>query len=302
MKELAVNAPTSFYSKTNQLSLGGSNEFLECIIPILRDSTPLVRAAAADALAECVKLIIKKRHRSKTALLCKIYAGVMEGLVSSRKTTAAAFGLNEDTFIHGSLLAADKLLEHAKDFMLPRFDELCDAVIRVMDHPDALIRLGVVNLIPNLASRCPGVFGRRYSEMFLDFLITCSHVNLSRREVFDERPAALLAIGRLALVFKGDEYKDYFHSFDSRIDKIFETIRIGLGGSRNVAGTLASTMEALQCASDFVEAIGDRCSKYIPKMLDHMLSVGLSDALIHSLRAIATHIPSLKVSLMCFLS
>lgn len=269
---------------------------MECIIPILRDSVPLVRAAAVDALAECIKLIIKKRHRSKTSLLCKIHAGVMEGLVSSRKITATAFGFDEESFIHGSLLAAGGLLEHTRDFMLPRFNELCDAIVNLMDHSDALIRLEVVHLIPSLASKCPGVFGRRYLDTFLDFLLHCSQVGLRGREIFDERPAALLAIGRLALVFKGIEYSEELRGFNSRLDHIFQVIQLGLGTQRNVSGVLDTKMEALRCASDVVEALANLCSTHVSNLLDHMLLAGLSDSLIHSLHAISTHLPSLEVS------
>lgn len=48
---------------------------------------------------------------------------------------------------HASLLVVGDMLEHTRNFMLPRFDEVCRAVLALKDHPKALLRLEVVRLI-----------------------------------------------------------------------------------------------------------------------------------------------------------
>mmetsp|Transcript_13845 Transcript_13845/g.21584 ORF Transcript_13845/g.21584 Transcript_13845/m.21584 type:complete len:113 (-) Transcript_13845:76-414(-) len=72
LKELALNAPTAFYSKTSQLTSsssnaataaaighgGSSSEFLDHIFPVLQDQQPIVRACAADALSQCLKIVM----------------------------------------------------------------------------------------------------------------------------------------------------------------------------------------------------------------------------------------------------
>ena len=296
LRELAINAPTSFYSKTNQMALGGSNEFFEHIIPVMRDPVPLVRATAADALAECIKIIIERRHRSKTALLCKMYEGVLEGLNSSRKALASSLGTTEDACMHGSLLIAGEMLKHTHDFMLPRFDELCKCILSFKNNQDALIRLAMVNIIPKLAKRCPGMFGRRYLEDFLKHLLLSACTPQSLKGPIDVRPVAFLAIGKLALVFKStdDENVNLIGSRESWLVEIFGIVRAGL--QRSSVGLLDTTNEALQCASDLVKALGKFAAPYSRELLNNMFESGLSESLIHSLRAISSSLPSEKVS------
>lgn len=57
LRELARNATISFYGKTQSSDLRGSGNALhESVFPILRDPQPIVRACAADALSECLRI------------------------------------------------------------------------------------------------------------------------------------------------------------------------------------------------------------------------------------------------------
>lgn len=298
LRELSLNAPTGFYSKTNQLSFGGSNEFLENILPIIRDPVPLVRAAAADAFAECIKVIIDKRHRSKTALLCKIHDGVMEGLKPSLNMTAAAFGFSIDASLHGSLMVAGEMLVHTGDFMIPRFYELCDAVLPLITRANGVVRLAVIYLIPRLAKRCPASFERRYLSQFLDYLLSSAKPS-NKKGILDVRPASLLAIGRLALVFKSkDENNEGLHRLITRLTEIFDAIHEGLVD--DVSG-LKTKYEALRCASDIVESVGEAATDHIQLLLDHMFNSGLSESLIHSLHSIASNLPNMQVRCISYI-
>jgi hypothetical protein len=83
LRELAQQAPTAFYSKTTRAgpghgAAGGSNECLHTIAAVLQDAQPMVRACAAGALAETLQLVMERKSRSTTGLLCQIY--VDEGL------------------------------------------------------------------------------------------------------------------------------------------------------------------------------------------------------------------------------
>lgn len=68
LKDIAIHAPTTFYSKTSQSTLGqgGSNEFLDYIFQAVRDPQPIVRACAADALSQCLKILMERQHLSLT--------------------------------------------------------------------------------------------------------------------------------------------------------------------------------------------------------------------------------------------
>jgi FKBP12-rapamycin complex-associated protein len=74
LKELAIHAPTAFYAKTSTSGHGGSNEFLDQIASVLSDPQPIVRTCAADALSQCLKILVDRRHASLTAFLCQIHS------------------------------------------------------------------------------------------------------------------------------------------------------------------------------------------------------------------------------------
>ncbi len=135
---------------------GGTDEFLTQIFPALRDTQPIVRACAADALAECLKIIVdpSRKHHSTTGILCQIYSFVIEGF-NFHNMKGKGMG-NSSTQVtqsqaeaaqHTSLLIAGDMLEYAGAFMLPRFDEICDAVLALKTHSKELLRLEVVRLI-----------------------------------------------------------------------------------------------------------------------------------------------------------
>ena len=153
--ELARMAPTAFYSKTQQskplvegavkdagllaglgdLGLGGSNEFLDNIFPVLRDRQLIVRVCAADALSECIKILMERQPESMTAHLCKLFSEMMQGLIAfdpcdDMKSGEKPFNFQSKSNIgrditaainaHGSLLAVGTFLDHSGDFIMPR--------------------------------------------------------------------------------------------------------------------------------------------------------------------------------------
>ena len=73
LKEFAIHAPTTFYSKTSQSTLGqgGSNEFVDYIFQAVRDPQPIVRACAADALSQCLKILMERKKVLKKGFLIK---------------------------------------------------------------------------------------------------------------------------------------------------------------------------------------------------------------------------------------
>lgn len=260
LKELAQNAPTSFYSKTTYSAVsrvsGGSNEFIDFVFPVLRDPQPIVRACAADALSVCIQVLFAKQHRSTTGILCQIYKEMMEGFdiqyhtqlkqqqqhpqhqqqsanekyskqkksdgvgISSKNQFGSSSSMKDnsshapsptfhsseesDYAQHGSLLVMREMIDHTLDFMLPRFDEACHAVFKLCDHPKPLIRLEIIRLIPHLARRCPGVFGRRFLNKSLHFLLFNAKTAPGPRVTVDVRPSVFLAIGQLNLAMKDE--------------------------------------------------------------------------------------------------
>lgn len=155
VKELAQNAPAAFYSKTNQSEIGqegGTSEFIAQIFPVLTDPQPIVRVCAADALAECLKVIVdpSRKHHSTTRTLCKVYSFIMKVFNDGDKGRRGQRNVEKaevEAKQHAALLVIGDLLDLPLDFMLPRFDEVCRATLGLRNHSKALIRLEVVRLI-----------------------------------------------------------------------------------------------------------------------------------------------------------
>mmetsp|Transcript_48383 Transcript_48383/g.54822 ORF Transcript_48383/g.54822 Transcript_48383/m.54822 type:complete len:3288 (-) Transcript_48383:257-10120(-) len=326
LKEFAIHAPTAFYSKTSQSTLGqgGSNEFLEHIFQAVRDPQPIVRACAADALSQCLKILMERQHMSLTSLLCQVHFSVMDGLnlhTPNNSWTNPAVTSKIETSQHGSLLVVATMIAHTRDFMLPRYEEVCCKVIELMSHPKLLIRLELVKLLPRLAQRCPKVFARRYLEKSLNFLLaTAATIPLPRVGV-DIRPSAYSSIGLLVLAMvdqiSGDligganlpsikiiddpEHPGELHivelcetgTIDNKLDEIFALVSKGLK-YRSTSSSRKSTVihiAAFHCAADLIKALGETAQPYINGLIDDMFNAGLSNDLIQCLHAIAKCVP-----------
>ena len=318
MKELAIHAPTAFHSKTSQSTLGqgGSNEFLDHIFEAIRDPQPIVRACAADALSQCLKILVKRDHASLTGLLCQVHFSLMEGLEqeSSRKRPWSAIAKIESVQ-HGSLLVTSCMLAYTRDFMLPRFDEVCTAVLNFADNPRPLIRLEVVRLMPRLAKRCPGVFGRRYLEQGLAFLIQSAVTPTPPRVGVDIRPSAYTALGQLILAMTDANSGLLIGGTSLPTVKILEDLENPGGGltvKLSESGVISDKLEeiftlvqrglqsgpgtntlspALHCAANLVQALGDMALPFIPGLINEMFRAGLTNDLISALHAIAQCVP-----------
>lgn len=324
MKEFAIHAPTAFYAKSSQSTLGqgGSNEFLDHIFQAVRDPQPIVRASAADALSQCLKILMERQQTSLTGLLCQVHFSVMEGFEQdTTKGNWNAINKAEATQ-HGSLLVVATMISHTRDFMLPRFDEVCQTVMGFMDHPKALIRLELIRLLPRLAYRSPRAFARRYLEQSLEFLLKSASVPTAPRVGVDLRPSAFSSIGLLVLamadVTTGDviggaslptmkimddpERPGKRHIVElseagiiyQKLDKIFELVSKGL--KYRSPSTRKSTSEmhisVFHAAADLVEALGDTALPYVSGLINDMFRAGLSNDLIQCLHAIAECVPA----------
>ena len=303
---------------------GGSNEFLDYIFQAVRDPQPIVRACAADALSQCLKILMERQHLSLTGLLCQVHFAVMDGLnlqIPKNGWTKPAIMSKIETAQHGSLLVVATMITHTRDFMLPRFEEVCNKIIKFMSHPKALIRLELVKLLPRLAQRCPRVFARRYLEESLDFLLATATTAPSPKVGVDIRPSAFNSIGLLVLsmidqasgnliggsnlpsvkIFDDPEHPGEYHkvelcetgAINKKLDEIFALVSNGLKYRSTPSSQKSAVMHvaAFHCAADLIKALGGASEPYINDLIDDMFSAGLSNDLIKCLHAIAECVP-----------
>ena len=316
LKELAQNAPTAFFTKTTQTIAGqaGSNDFLDHIFPVLRDPQPIVRVCAADALGACLRVIIERKPSSTTGLLCHVYTGMMDGFDAPKRSSRRSNNNNTNIIgnlrleagQHASLLVLREMLDHCRNFILPRLENCCDEVLELSGHQKALIRLETIRLIPRLAQCAPGGFSRRYLRRSLDVLMESAIKPPPQKVGVDLRPAAFFAIGQLALAMRDPEgegiirttiqirrksddpsEKEYIYNSEdgdiySRLDDIFALVKSELHKSRLSAATKPAggisadtRCEALHCGADLVQALGEHSRDFVPDLLECMFETGM---------------------------
>ena len=204
MKELAVSSPAVFMSKINQEDTNAMAA--DIFFPVLRDLQPIVRVCAADALTEFFKVVIDRKYKSATGLLCNCYTNAIDGFNTERSQKSGPIhlsnqsaNLRHDASKHGSLLMLYTLVAVARDFMRSRFEETCETVLALKTHSHALIRLEILRIIPKLARLYRGPFSRRYVQDSLECVIQNANVNTNNRSKIDLRRTAYLALGELVI-------------------------------------------------------------------------------------------------------
>ena len=182
LRELAANAPTVFNVHVPA--------FIDAIWPALRDPKLAIREAAVRALRQCLVVIEKRETRYRVQWYYKLYEETQSGISAKGASV-------ED--VHGSLLAFGELLRHTGEFMLSRYKEVAETVLRLHESKERIVRRSVTNLIPKLAAFYP----QRFSESYLS---SSAALLLATIRVPSERDAGFNAIGDLAAALaEGDE-------------------------------------------------------------------------------------------------
>ncbi len=254
LKELAENAPTLFFAKTG--------DFLERVWIVLRDGKPIIRLSAARALSACLRILAQRSAISHVNWYCKIYEQVQEGL--AHRNNAAA--------MHGSLLVIGEMLSHTGDFMVPRFQEVCQAVMAVREHKDRCIRVSVIEILPRLAQFCSDMFARVYLE---ECLVHLMHAAKSS----ELRPQAFLALGQLALAVG--------NNLQLQLPQVLALVREYM----NNKNKRVYCREALDCVASLVIAVSEDMSPHVEELVDSMFAGGINETLITTLTVISERLP-----------
>ncbi|CAM9232634.1 unnamed protein product, partial [Phaeothamnion confervicola] len=98
LRELAENAPTTFYIKIK--------DFFDRILPVLRDRHVAVREAAAMALRTCLSLLAQRLSRYHLSWYYAIYDHLLAGMERG----------SSEAHVHSAFLMVGAMLEHSGDF------------------------------------------------------------------------------------------------------------------------------------------------------------------------------------------
>ena len=230
LKALAENAPTLFNVHVSA--------FLDHIWIALRDTKLEIRESAILSLRACLLLISKRASRWRIQWYYKIYGEAQKGFKNA----------NNAESIHGSLLTIGELLVNSGDFMLARFKEVSDSVLKYKDNSNRLVRRTVITLIPLLSNFCPDAFVRGYLDACLSHLIETlkgGHI----------RDASYLALGEMAVAVGT--------AIIPQLDIIVALVKDGLSRSRGK--TFVET--SLTCVAKLTKAVKNELLPYMRDLI-----------------------------------
>ncbi|CAA0834265.1 Serine/threonine-protein kinase TOR [Striga hermonthica] len=255
LKEMAENASTVFNVHVP--------EFVEAIWVALRDPKLNIPERAVEALRACLWVIEKRETRWRVQWYYRMFEATQDGL-----------GRNAPIHcIHGSLLAVGELLRNTGEFMMSRYREVAEIVLRYLEHRDRLVRLSITSLLPRIA-----YFLR--DRFVTNYLTTCMKHIFRVLKMPAEAASGFIALGEMAGALDG-ELINYLPTITSHLHDVI-TPRRG-----------QPSMEALACVGNLAKAMGPFMEPHVRNLLDVMFSVGLSSTLVEALEHITASIPTL---------
>ncbi|KAK2655828.1 hypothetical protein Ddye_008880 [Dipteronia dyeriana] len=255
LKEMAENASTVFNVHVP--------EFVDAIWVALRDPTLAVRERAVEALRACLCVIEKRETRWRVQWYYRMFEATQDGLGRNAPVHS----------IHGSLLAVGELLRNTGEFMMSRYREVAEIVLRYLEHRDRLVRLSITSLLPRIAHFLRDRFVTNYLKICMDHILTVLRLPA-------ERDSGFIALGEMAGALDGE----LIHYLPTITSHLREAIAPRKG---------KPSLEALACVGNIAKAMGPVMEPHVRGLLDIMFSAGLSTTLVDSLEQITVSIPSL---------
>ncbi|KAL5787993.1 hypothetical protein ACOSP7_004942 [Xanthoceras sorbifolium] len=255
LKEMAENASTVFNVHVP--------EFVDAIWVALRDPALAVRERAVEALRACLRVIEKRETRWRVQWYYRMFEATQDGLGRNAPVHS----------IHGSLLAVGELLRNTGEFMMSRYREVADIVLRYLEHRDRLVRLSITSLLPRIAHFLRDRFVTNYLKICMDHILTVLRLPA-------ERDSGFIALGEMAGALDGE----LIHYLPTITSHLREAIAPRRG---------KPSLEALACVGNIAKAMGPVMEPHVLGLLDIMFSAGLSTTLVDALEQITVSIPSL---------
>ncbi|XP_010557538.1 PREDICTED: serine/threonine-protein kinase TOR isoform X2 [Tarenaya hassleriana] len=255
LKEMAENASTVFNVHVP--------EFVDAIWVALRDPQLQVRERAVEALRACLRVIEKRETRWRVQWYYRMFEATQDGLGRNAPVHS----------IHGSLLAVGELLRNTGEFMMSRYREVAEIVLRYLEHRDRLVRLSITSLLPRIAHFLRDRFVTNYLTICMNHILTVLRIPA-------ERSSGFIALGEMAGALDGE----LIHYLPTIMSHLRDAIAPRRG---------RPLLEALACVGNIAKAMGSTMEPHVRDLLDAMFSSSLSPTLVEALEQITISIPSL---------
>ncbi|PHT28676.1 Serine/threonine-protein kinase TOR [Capsicum baccatum] len=179
--------------------------------------------------------------------------------------------------IHGSLLTVGELLRNIGEFMMSRYREVAEIILRYLEHQDRLVRLSITSLLPRMTH-----FLR--DQFVTNYLTICMNHILHVLKIPTERASRFIALGEIAGALDG-ELTNYLPTITSHLHDAIAPRRG------------RPSLEALACVENITKAVGPTMEPHVRGLLDSMFSFGLSLTLVEALKQITESIPPLLLTI-----
>ncbi|CAM9685062.1 unnamed protein product, partial [Ectocarpus sp. 12 AP-2014] len=281
LRELAQKAPSWVY--------GSMHDIIPHIVKAVHGDIEKLRETAAEALTMCLAMSARRRNMLNLNWRYIVFQQLREGF--SKPTEAN---------VHGSILMAGPMLEHGGNFMMPRFDEICAAVMGLKDNHSRCVKLSVITLLPQLALYSPLDFSRKY------LIDTLKYLYASCQSRCDQSASAYKALGKLTLALGVADLR-------KEVVALVDVVLIGLEAEQGPApkpprrgtrdsdrdrdkekgkGKVSCCPAAMECLANITQALGELLAPFMPKLLGPLFSNGLSERMIATLKVLSETLPS----------
>ncbi|PHT26781.1 hypothetical protein CQW23_33611 [Capsicum baccatum] len=152
------------------------------------------------------------------------------------------------------------------EFMMSRYREVAEIVLRYLGHRDRVVRLSITSLLPRIAHFLRDRFVTNY-------LTICMNHILHILKIPAERASGFIALSEIAGALDG-ELTNYLPTITSHL-------RDAIAPRRG-----RPSLEALECVGNIAKAMVPTMVPHIRGLLDSMFSFGLSLTLVEALEQI----------------
>ncbi|PHT56289.1 Serine/threonine-protein kinase TOR [Capsicum baccatum] len=171
----------------------------------LRDPTLVVQEKAIEVLRTCLCVIEKREIRWSVQWYYRMFEATQDGLGRNAPVHS----------IHGSLLAVGELLRNTGEFMMSRYREVAEIVVRYLKHQDRLVCLSITSPLPRIAHFLRDRFVTNY-------LTICMNHILHVLKIPAERASGFIALGEIAGALDG-ELTIYLPTITSHLRDVHST-------------------------------------------------------------------------------
>ncbi|PHT28496.1 Serine/threonine-protein kinase TOR [Capsicum baccatum] len=181
-------------------------------------------------------------------------------------------------------------IRNTREFMMSRYREVAEIVLRYLEHRDCLVCLSITSLLPRIAHFLRDQFVTNYLMIYMNHIL---HV----LKIPAERASGFIALGEMVGALDG-ELINYLLTISSHLRDavmLYMSLQMYLSNC-TISGEICfsqiaprrgrPSLEALACVGNIAKSMEPTMEPHVRGLLDSMFSSGLSLTLVEALEEI----------------